>query len=72
MGLGIRHFRVEFVDESAAEVERTLGRYRALLRGEITGEALWRELKLNNQIGVTRGQMEQVEVRKVFPRAERA
>jgi hypothetical protein len=32
---------------------------------------LWRELKLNNQIGVTRGQMEQVEVRKVFPRAER-
>ena len=66
--LGVRHFRVEFVDETPAEVERTLGRYRALLRGEITGEALWRELKLQNQIGVTRGQMDQMEVRRVFPK----
>src|SRR6185295_6517264 len=33
--LGARHFRVEFVDESPAEVERTIARYRALLRGEI-------------------------------------
>ncbi len=69
LGLGVRHFRVEFVDEPPAEVERTLGRYRALLRGEITGEALWKELKLQNQIGVTRGQMDQVEVRRVFPKA---
>jgi putative protease len=67
--LGVRHFRVEFVDETPAEVERTLGRYRALLRGEITGETLWRELKLQNQIGVTRGQMDQIEVRRVFPKA---
>jgi putative protease len=28
------------------------------LRGEITGAALWREFKLINQLGVTRGQME--------------
>ena len=28
-----------------------------LLRGEITGSQLWRELKLHNQLGVTRGQM---------------
>jgi putative protease len=28
-----------------------------LLRGEIDGAELWRELKLNNQLGVTRGQM---------------
>jgi putative protease len=28
-----------------------------LLRGEITGAQLWRELKLLNQLGVTRGQM---------------
>ena len=56
--LGVRRFRVEFVDEPAAEVERTIARYRALLRGEITGVQLWRELKLVNQLGVTRGQME--------------
>jgi putative protease len=56
--LGARSFRVEFVNESADEVGRTLTRYRQLLRGEITGADLWRELKLLNQLGVTRGQME--------------
>ncbi len=56
--LGAAHFRVEFVTESADEVARTLGRYQQLLRGEITGDELWRELKLLNQLGVTRGQME--------------
>jgi putative protease len=56
--LGARSFRVEFVNESADEVTRTLTRYGQLLRGEITGADLWRELKLLNQLGVTRGQME--------------
>lgn len=55
--LGARHFRVEFLNESPAEVTRTLARYRQLLRGEITGSQLWRELKLFNQLGVTRGQL---------------
>jgi U32 family peptidase len=55
--LGVRQFRIEFVNETAAEVTTTLNRYQALLRGEITGADLWRELKLKNQIGVTRGQM---------------
>ena len=56
--LGARSFRVEFVNELAAEVIRTLTSYQRLLRGEITGGELWRELKLLNQLGVTRGQME--------------
>ncbi len=56
--LGARSFRVEFVNESADEVTRTLARYAQLIRGEITGADLWRELKLLNQLGVTRGQME--------------
>ena len=56
--LGARSFRVEFVNESTDEVTRTLTRYGQLMRGEITGADLWRELKLINQLGVTRGQME--------------
>jgi putative protease len=56
--LGARAFRVEFVNEPADEVRTTLGRYGRLLRGEISGTELWRELKLVNQLGVTRGQME--------------
>ncbi len=56
--LGARAFRVEFVNETPDEVSRTADRYTRLLRGELTGDALWRELKLLNQLGVTRGQME--------------
>jgi putative protease len=55
--LGVRHFRVEFLDETPETVGRTIAKYRQLLRGEIDGTQLWRELKLFNQLGVTRGQM---------------
>ncbi len=71
LAAGLRRFRIEFVDETPEEVTRTIGQYRALLRGEVTGEAVWRELKLHNQLGVTRGQGGQVEVRKVFPKLAR-
>jgi U32 family peptidase len=56
--LGARNFRVEFVNEGADEVTRTLAHYQKLVRGETSGADLWRELKLINQLGVTRGQME--------------
>ncbi len=57
MELGARHFRVEFLNEMPEQVTQTISKYRRLLRGEITGTELWRELKLMNQLGVTRGQM---------------
>jgi putative protease len=53
--LGARSFRVEFVNEPADEVTHTIERYRQLLNGAIRGDDLWRELKLINQLGVTRG-----------------
>ncbi len=55
--LGVRHFRVEFLNETPEQVTETISKYRRLLRGEITGTELWRELKLMNQLGVTRGQI---------------
>ena len=57
LALGVRNFRVEFLNESPDEVVRTITKYRQLLRGEISGTQLWRELRLFNQLGVTRGQM---------------
>jgi len=57
LALGVRNFRIEFLNETAEEVVRTITKYRQLLRGEISGTQLWRELKLFNQLGVTRGQM---------------
>ncbi|MBD2496187.1 U32 family peptidase [Nostoc sp. FACHB-280] len=53
--LGLRHFRIEFVNETPEQVTKTIQRYRQLLQGEISGSQLWRELQLQNQLGVTRG-----------------
>jgi putative protease len=56
--LGVRQFRIEFVQETPEQAAQIIGRYRQLLRGEITGAQLWRELKLLNQLGVTRGPLD--------------
>ena len=57
LALGVRHFRIEFLNETPDQAAQTIARYRQLLSGEITGPRLWRELKLLNQLGVTRGQI---------------
>ncbi|MGA9379800.1 MAG: U32 family peptidase, partial [Phormidium sp.] len=53
--LGLRNFRVEFINESPQQVKEIIYRYHQLLSGQISGSQLWRDLKLNNQLGVTRG-----------------
>jgi len=58
LALGARSFRLEFLNETGDELQRTVQRYRQLLRGEISGAELWREFRLINQLGVTRGQLE--------------
>ena len=55
--LGVRAFRIEFLNETPAEVLQTIQSYDRLRQGEISGEELWRELKLTSQLGVTRGTM---------------
>ncbi|MBV5260687.1 U32 family peptidase [Synechococcus moorigangaii CMS01] len=56
--LGVRFFRLEFVNESPAEVTKTITLYQKLLTGEISGSQLWKTLKVQNQLGVTRGSLE--------------
>jgi len=58
VALGARSFRIEFLNETGDELRHIVGRYRQLLRGEISGGELWREFKFINQLGVTRGQLE--------------
>jgi putative protease len=55
---GIRHFRIEFLNESAAEMTQTIELYRRLLNGSITGKQVWTALKAINRVGVTRGTLE--------------
>jgi U32 family peptidase len=58
--LGLLHFRIEFVNEAPLQVMQTILSYQQLLKGEISGTQLWRELKLQvKQLGVTRGSMNQ-------------
>ena len=52
--LGVRHFRLEFLNESPDQVSHTIASYQKLLGGEITSAQLWREVKAIRQLGVTR------------------
>ncbi len=55
--LGIYNLRLEFVDESPAQVSQTIGYYQQLIGGQISGTELWQGLKLSSQLGVTRGSL---------------
>ncbi|MBD2693412.1 U32 family peptidase [Anabaena catenula] len=57
ISLGLQHLRIEFLNETPEQVIKTIDYYQQLLQGEITGSQIWRELKLQNQLGVTRGSM---------------
>ncbi len=54
---GIRHFRLEFVHETAAEVANVAELFRAALQGEITVKHLNRELKAAAPAGTTQGSL---------------
>ncbi|MFM7406843.1 MAG: DUF3656 domain-containing protein [Cuspidothrix sp.] len=55
ISLGLQHLRIEFLNETPEQVTKTIHFYQQLLQGEITGSQLWQKLKLQNQLGVTRG-----------------
>ena len=55
LGAGVRHFRIDVLDEPPRDLDILVQRYRDLLEGRLQGESLWKELKLVNQLGVTRG-----------------
>jgi putative protease len=53
--VGLRHFRVELLEEAADDARHTLKQYLELLSGQRDGATLWRELRAQSQLGVTRG-----------------
>jgi len=56
---GLRDFRVELLEETGEQTRSTIRAYRALLNGETGGEELWRSLRAQAQLGVTKGTLEQ-------------
>ena len=56
---GVSNLRIEFLDESPAEVDRVVQLYRDLLTQRVKGEDVWRRLNAANRVGVTRGTLEE-------------
>jgi U32 family peptidase len=54
---GIRHFRLEFAHESGTQLKRVYSAFDRALSGEITSEALNRELKSVAPEGITQGSL---------------
>ncbi|MBB6176287.1 putative protease [Anoxybacillus tengchongensis] len=57
LSLGVRSYRIEFLEESPKKVEEVVSLYREALEGKRSGTSVWRTLKAINQLGVTRGQL---------------
>lgn len=56
---GLTDFRIELLADGPDDIERTIRLYRELLAGRTTGQAVWRELRAANRVGVTRGTLEE-------------
>ena len=56
---GVKHFRIEMLNQSEEEMTDILETYRKLLSGRINGREVWAKLKAANRIGVTRGTLEE-------------
>jgi putative protease len=58
LAAGLRRFRVEFLSENRTEVRHLIRVYRQLLKGQIPGEEVWRDMRVHLQLGVTKGTLE--------------
>ncbi|MCH1438254.1 MAG: U32 family peptidase [Rubripirellula sp.] len=55
---GVRWYRIELLEEKPDQVQQIVGLYEKLLKQQITGQHVWKELRAANRVGVTRGTLE--------------
>lgn len=53
--LGVEWFRLEFLHEKPETILKTIGVYRDVLNDKKDPKLAWREIRANNQFGLTRG-----------------
>ncbi|MEI8210527.1 MAG: DUF3656 domain-containing protein [Planctomycetota bacterium] len=59
MKRGVSHFRIEILqDASVGELHRLIDLYRKLIAGKLDGSEVWKSLRAENRVGVTRGTLE--------------
>jgi U32 family peptidase len=56
---GLKHFRLELLDERGDELRQILDLYQQLLAGTVKGKEVWTRLQASNRVGVTRGTLEE-------------
>jgi putative protease len=56
--LGLQHFRLELLRENAEETHSLLDRYSRILAGQDSPQSTLRQLRVLNQLGVTRGTLD--------------
>ena len=57
MQAGVRHFRLELLDEDATATVRRVRLYGDVLAGRLPSREVWKREQINHQLGVTRGSM---------------
>ncbi len=60
LDLGLRTFRVDLLRETAEQVKPLLEQYQRVINGSGEGRAVWQQLRVLNQLGVTRGTMQTI------------
>ncbi len=59
MKRGVQHFRIELLNDAPAdEIKRIVALYQRLIAGQTSGADVWRALRAENRLGVTRGTLE--------------
>ena len=56
---GVRHFRVELLQETGADSRRRVELYGRALAGDLSGRELWQRERLDSRLGVTRGTLQE-------------
>ena len=54
---GVRHLRIELLDEDAASTQRRVRLYADALAGRLASHEVWKQERIHHQLGVTRGSM---------------
>ncbi len=57
LGAGVRHLRVELLDETGEQAVQRVQAYGDTLAGRRSGRELWRSEQLESRLGVTRGSL---------------
>ena len=54
---GVRHLRVELLEETGPQARRRVQQYLEVLAGQLSGRELWQREQLDSRLGVTRGSL---------------